>query len=203
MKGLFLFLVACLINIHLQGHLRTFHAECDARTQQICQRPVLVVQLIYFISAFFRVAAAPVNCGGPWTDALWDCGQIAGLGRAAGYREVICSQSRDTDQPDTQISISTGETTLDFQEQVMSLCLGLLQLENHLFSTTSEQRLRFEYAACFLVESRPQPCICNRIAPTLSLPIQPSADESSLAPGLFMPTLLKAPTAAPLMHRSC
>lgn len=162
--------------------------------------------LYILFSAFFRVAAAaaaPVNCGGPWTDALWDCGQIAGLGRAGGHREVICSQSRDTDQPDTQISISTGETTLDFQEQVTSLCLGLLQLENHLFSTTSEQRLRFEYAACFLVESRPQPCICNRIAPTLSLPIQPSADESSLAPGLFMPTLLKAPTAAPLMHRSC
>lgn len=54
MKGLFLFLVACLINIHLQSHLRTFHAECDARTQQICQRPVLVVQLIYFIFCFFQ-----------------------------------------------------------------------------------------------------------------------------------------------------
>lgn len=83
--------------------------------------------LYILFSAFFRVAAAaaaaPVNCGGPWTDALWDCGQIAGLGRAAGHREVICSQSRDTDQPDTQISISTGETTLDFQEQVTSLRL--------------------------------------------------------------------------------
>lgn len=170
---------------------------------------MLVVQLspFSFLSffSFYRKAAAPVNCGQPWTDDLWDWTDLdSWSGPGCRLMRLHLQPVMDTDQPqiNTQVNISTGETTLDFQEQVTSLCLHLLQLENHLFSTTSEQRLRFQHVACFLVESRPQPCICNRIAPTLS-PHSSLCWWIQLGSWTIHASPPEGPAAALLTHRSC
>lgn len=119
-----------------------------------------------------------------------DCGWIwiAGLAQA--------SQSHDTHPPDNQITISTGETTLDFQEQVTSLFLDLLELEKHLFSTTSEP----PFWICCLFPGGVQAAAMH-LHHSLS-PFNPLLMNPPWLPD-YHKNPPQSPTAAPLMHCSC